>query len=298
MKGYKVFNEDWTCREKQYTCPGTFSEDVELSMCGQGMHFCKNLIDCFRYYDFDPRNKVAEVEATGEIIVGEDKCVTNKIKIIRELTWSEVLEKVNTGKYCTGNRNSGDFNSGNRNSGDFNSGYCNSGNCNSGYFNSGDFNSGYRNSGDFNSGYRNSGDYNSGDRNSGDFNQCSYSNGCFNTVSPKIMLFNKISDWTYEDWMKSDAYRILGQMPMDVLSYVTWNQMTEEEKREHPKAETTGGYLKQEETANRQAWWDSISRRDKESIVSIPNFDRDIFLQITGFDACKESENRTKDCKK
>lgn len=102
------------------------------------------------------------------------------------------------------------------------------------------------------------------------------------------MLFNKMSDWTYEDWMKSDAYRILGQMPMDVLSYVTWNQMTEEEKREHPKAETTGGYLKQEETANRQAWWDSISRRDKESIVSIPNFDRDIFLQITGIDVDKQ----------
>ena len=253
MKGYKVFNEDWTCREKQYTCPGTFFEDVELEMCGKGMHFCKNLIDCFEYYDFDPRNKVAEVEATGEIIVGEDKCVTNKIKIIREVTWSEVLEKVNTGKDCTGNRNSGDYNSG-----DYNSGNCNSGDCNS------------------------------GNRNSGDFNQCSYSNGCFNTVSPKIMLFNKISDWTYEDWMKSDAYRILGQMPMDVLSYVTWKQMTEEEKREHPKAETTGGYLKQEEMANRQDWWDSLSHRDKESIVSIPNFDRDIFLQITGIDVDKK----------
>ena len=130
--------------------------------------------------------------------------------------------------------------------------------------------------------------YNSGTCNSGDFNQCSYSNGCFNTVSPKIMLFNKISDWTYEDWMKSDAYRILGQMPMDVLSYVTWKQMTEEEKREHPKAETTGGYLKQEEMANRQDWWDSLSHRDKESIVSIPNFDRDIFLQITGIDVDKQ----------
>ena len=102
------------------------------------------------------------------------------------------------------------------------------------------------------------------------------------------MLFNKMSDCTYEDWMESDAYRILGQMPMDVLTYVTWDQMTEEEKMEHPEAETTGGYLKQEETANRQDWWDSISRMDKESIVSIPNFDRDIFLQITGIDVDKQ----------
>lgn len=22
VKGYKVFNSDWTCRDKQYTCPG------------------------------------------------------------------------------------------------------------------------------------------------------------------------------------------------------------------------------------------------------------------------------------
>jgi hypothetical protein len=26
VKGYKVFNSDWTCRDKQYTCPGTFEE--------------------------------------------------------------------------------------------------------------------------------------------------------------------------------------------------------------------------------------------------------------------------------
>ena len=22
VRGYKVFNSDWTCRDKQYTCPG------------------------------------------------------------------------------------------------------------------------------------------------------------------------------------------------------------------------------------------------------------------------------------
>ena len=24
VKGYKVFNPDWTCMEKQYSCPGKF----------------------------------------------------------------------------------------------------------------------------------------------------------------------------------------------------------------------------------------------------------------------------------
>ena len=28
VKGYKVFNPDWTCRGKQYSCPGNFEEDV------------------------------------------------------------------------------------------------------------------------------------------------------------------------------------------------------------------------------------------------------------------------------
>ena len=58
VKGYKVFNHDWTCKGKQYTCPGTFKEDVNPSVCNVGMHFCKNAADCFRYYDFDPKNHV------------------------------------------------------------------------------------------------------------------------------------------------------------------------------------------------------------------------------------------------
>lgn len=41
VKGYKVFNPDWTCKGKQYTCPGTFEEDVNPSVCNVGMHFCK-----------------------------------------------------------------------------------------------------------------------------------------------------------------------------------------------------------------------------------------------------------------
>lgn len=102
VKGYKVFNPDWTCKGKQYTCPGTFEEDVNPSVCNVGMHFCKNAADCFRYYDFDPNNHVAEVIAHGTVAEGEDKCATNKLEIVREIPWAEVLEIVNTGKACTG----------------------------------------------------------------------------------------------------------------------------------------------------------------------------------------------------
>ena len=254
VKGYKVFNPDWTCKGKQYTCPGTFEEDVNPSVCNVGMHFCKNAADCFRYYDFDPNNHVAEVIAHGTVAEGEDKCATNKLEIVREIPWAEVLEIVNTGKACTGRCNSGDCNSGDRNSGD-----------------------------------RNSGDCNSGNRNSGDWNKTSFSNGCFNTVSPKIYMFNKPTDWTFEQWFNCRARCLLNQIEDCPLEYVWFDTMTDEEKAAHPEAETTGGYLKERTTAdNARKWWAGLSADDRNIIFSLPNFDAAIFKEITGIDVDAE----------
>ena len=259
VKGYKVFNPDWTCKGKQYTCPGTFEEDVNPSVCNVGMHFCKNAADCFRYYDFDPNNHVAEVIAHGTVAEGEDKCATNKLEIVREIPWAEVLEIVNTGKACTGRCNSG-----NRNSGNWNSGDCNSGN-------------------------RNSGNRNSGDCNSGDWNKTSFSNGCFNTVSPKIYMFNKPTDWTLEHWLNCRARYLLNQIDDCPLEYVWFDSMTDEEKAAHPEAKTTGGYLKERTTTdNARKWWAGLSADDRNIIFSLPNFDAAIFKEITGIDVDAE----------
>ena len=285
MKGFKVFNSDWTCRSFQFEVGKTFTEDVTPVCCDMGFHFCTKVADCFKYYDFNPDNKVAEVEALGDIDTNNDdsKCSTNKIHIIREITWQEVLDLVNLGKACTGLCNSG-----NRNSGDWNSGDCNSGNRNSGDWNSGNRNSGNRNSGDWNSGdcnsgNRNSGDWNSGNRNSGDWNKTYFSNGCFNTESPKIFLFNKPSDWTYQDWLNSDARYILMDCPSNVLAWVWDDDMTDEEKEQHPEYSVTGGFLKHiEKETGRQMWWDGLSDRQKDIVMQLPNFDKDIFKEITG----------------
>ena len=123
IKGYKVFKHDWTCRDLKYEVGNTYEENVNPSVCDSGFHFCRLPKDCFNYYSFDSNNKVAEVVALGEVSEEGDKCATNKIKIIREIPWQEVLTLVNTGKDCTGYSNSGNWNSGNRNSGDRNSGY-------------------------------------------------------------------------------------------------------------------------------------------------------------------------------
>ena len=295
VNGFKVFNPDWTCRGKQYTCPGHFEEDVVPSACNQGMHFCKKAVDCFNYYVFDPKNKVAEVAAYGRVVEEGDKCCTDKLEIIREIPWQELLEIVNTGKGCTGLRNSGGWNSGDCNSGDCNSGDCNSGgwnsgnrnsgDCNSGGWNSGNWNSGNRNSGGWNSGNCNSGNRNSGNCNSGDWNKTNFSNGCFNTIEPKIHLFNKPSEWTYRDWLDSDACCLMNRISGNALDYIYFDDMTDEEKAAHPEAETTGGYLKKLDNSNGAIIrWRSLNDRQKDVIMAIPNFDKAIFKEITGID--------------
>ena len=278
VHGFKVFRPDWTCdptgyNPKQYTCPGKFEEEGELDVCGHGMHFCQTAADCFNYYSFNSENKVAEVIAYGDVRTDGDKSCTDKLEIVREIPWDEVLRIVNLGKNCTGrcntgNRNTGDWNTGNRNTGDCNTGDCNTGN---------------RNTGDCNTGDWNTGDCNTGNRNTGDWNKSSFNTGCFNTVEQKIMLFNKPSDMTYRDWYESDARWLLNQIPKDVVEWIYSEDMTDEEKAEHLTHETTGGYLKVlDESECGQLWWGSLSDRQKNIIKAIPNFDAEIFFQCTG----------------
>ena len=249
VKGFKVFNPDWTCNPNgksfQYEVGGIYEEDVKPMVCDRGFHFCEKAADCFNYYQFNPENKVAEVIALGEVDSDGTKSCTNKIQIVREIPWQELLEIMNTGKGCTGLCNSGDWNSG-----DCNSGNRNSGNCNS-----------------------------------GDWNKTNFSNGCFNTVEPKIHLFNKPSEWTYRDWLNSEARYLLNQIPGDVLEYIWLDDMTDEEKAAHPEAETTGGYLKVLDNSECAViWWRGLSDHQKNIIAAIPNFDKAIFKEITGID--------------
>jgi hypothetical protein len=134
IKGYKVFNKDFSCRGFQFSENSEFKFEGKISICNSGFHFCTKAQDCFSYYDFNPENIVCEVEALGETQTHDEdsKVCTNHIKIGRRLLWQEVLLIANTGKDNTGHSNSGDRNSGDRNSGDSNSGNWNSGNRNSG----------------------------------------------------------------------------------------------------------------------------------------------------------------------
>lgn len=192
--------------------------------------------------------------------------------------------KGNTGLYNTGVGNCGNSNAGSWNKGNYNTGNHNTGDWNSYSGNSGDFNSGGWNSGSFNSGDRNVGDWNSGCRNygnhnSGDWNTCNYSSGCFNTFDEqKIYMFNKPSNWTYRDWATSYARRVLNDMPSECGTRASgWLDKPDE------------GTARL--TRERQKWWqwvDFDNGSAKAAVLSLPNFDKAIFKEITGIDVDAE----------
>ena len=292
-KAFKVFNPDWTCLDMKYEVGKTYSMNEAPIICERGFHYCPRLINCFRYYDFDPENKVAEVEVLGDIAVSPegDKECTNKIKIVRELTWHEVLDLVNigknnTGRGNTGNRNTGIYNTGSCNTGIYNTGSCNTGNCNTGIYNTGDcntgiYNTGNRNTGDCNTGNYNTGSCNTGNCNTGNYNSCDYSTGFFNSVEQPIYFFNKEVKLTRDEISDLKGLDIASHLKLSEWIYASG--MTEEEKQQHPKYETTGGYLKT--YTYKQAWanlWKKLNKEEKQAIKDLPNFDKKVFKEITG----------------
>ena len=191
-----------------------------------------------------------------------------------EIDEKEYVEK----NYSDRNGNSGDCNSGKYNSGDWNSGNCNSRNYNSGDRNSGNGNSGGGNSGNYNSGNGNSGNWNSGNCNSGDWNSGDCNSGYFNTNKPRIRIFNKETDMKIED-IKFPNY-----FYFDLNIWVNVESMSDKEKEIYCWYKTTEGYLRT--TDYKEAWKksfnDSKDLEDIKKTLELPNFDYNIFEEITG----------------
>ena len=267
--GWKVFDRNLQCRGFQFEIGKTYTESGDTpELCSHGFHFHTNTADLFNYYDFDPNNRVCEILYDPvKTVHGDDKSATLCISIIKELSWYEVLDLVNSGKGNSGNWNSGDGNSGDRNTGDGNSGHGNSGNRNSGHWNSGD-----GNTGDGNSGNRNTGHWNSGD-------------GCFNYLCTKKQCF--VFDKPFNGDVNN--VRFPNFFYFNLCEWVWFRDMTDEEKEKHPGAEIRDGYLKTYEY--KEAWrnsWGKATDEDKRKVLDIPNWDNGKFLEITGIDVEKE----------
>ena len=289
----KGFDKDLRCRGMQFEVGKEYSTgvaDADISLCTNTVfHFCDSLRKVHTHYSVIPEedNRFCEIEVLGALVSDDTKCGSNRIRIVREILGDELnimrgLTDGNTGVFNSGDCNSGDcnsgiFNSGNRNSGNWNSGSRNNGNWNSGSRNNGNWNSGSRNSGDWNSGRGNSGSHNSGDWNSGDWNS-----GFFCTNSPKLRLFNKETDFTMEEFIKTEWYAVLTSGEFNLTK---WRAYTDEEKAQDERKRLISGELitipYKEACAN---WWASLSEKDKAIIKTIPNFDANIFAEITGID--------------
>ena len=263
----KGFDEDLKCRGYQFEIGKTYEiklpDGYELTkedLCSDKVfHYCNSLRKVHGYYSVKPEenNRFCEIEVLGKEVTDGDKCGSNKIKVIREI----VGEELDILKGLT-----------NENTGFFNSGYRNSGGCNSGYYNSGNCNSGNRNSGYCNSGYRNS----------GYFNSCDYSSGLFCTQDPKVKIFDIETDMTMKEVMQTDWCCMLFKYSIDLTR---WIEYTDEEKQSDKDKDLIGGYLKtytyKEACKN---WWNKYTDKEKTVIMSMPNFDKDKFKQITGIE--------------
>ena len=304
IKGYKVFNPDWTCRGFQYKVGEVFTYNGDIKLCKRGFHFCRKASDCFDYYGFNSNNKVAEVEAIGLVETRGNKSVTDKIKIVREIGWYELLTIVNNGKDCTGlcnngnyntgsynhdDCNTGDYNNGNRNAGHYNNGDWNTGNYNNGICNAGIYNSGIYNSGKFNSGNFNTGHFNSGNCNSGNWNSTNYSTGFFNTKQQPIYMFNQPTEMSQNDIYNLKGMQVLNWNYKNFI-WIYSKNMSEEEKAAHPEHETTGGYLKvlDFKTACKMMW-DDLDEEKRQAVTELPNFDAKVFEDITGINVNEDN---------
>ena len=277
VKGYKGFyrvgDNKFVCLNKIYKCPGIEHVNCKPILCQQGIHFCQDIRDTLKYYPaYKGELHVVEVLAIGTTIIGYDKCVTNKIVLIEEVNLYDLCNKHNFGSHNIGECNIGSDNTGDNNIGDYNEGNLNIGNHNHGGINFGDRNNGIRNSGDRNDGNNNIGRCNSGNNNIGNYNfgscniGCFNSSidggvGCFNTEPGVFRMFNKpCNEMSLQTWFQSKAYDILKQMP----------NLTELQ----PLCAQTVSY--------RQQWWESLGPVDKQDVVSMENFDPEIFHLITG----------------
>jgi hypothetical protein len=184
----------------------------------------------------------------------------------------------NTGNWNTGNRNTGDLNTGNLNTGNWNTGNWNTGDLNTGNWNTGNWNTGDLNTGNWNTGNRNTGNWNTGNWNTGDLNT-----GNLNTTEAPLRIFNKETNVKREDVVFPDFFYFY------IIEWVYESEMTDKEKTAYPSYVTTGGYLKAKnyKTAWRESW-DKATLEDKKRVLALPNWNNELFLEISGIDVEKE----------
>jgi hypothetical protein len=202
-----------------------------------------------------------------------------------------MTDKTSTGYYSTGNHSTGDFSTGNHSTGNHSTGYCSTGfhstgycstgNCSAGFHSTGNRSTGDHSTGNYSTGNRSTGDFSTGNHSTGDFSISNYSTGHFSTEDYSgFGAFNK--PCTLEEWENAKKPELL---KLVMTEWIQHYDMTSTEKEENLEYETTGGYLRV--YSYKEAWrnsWDNATDKDKELLYALPNFDKEVFKEISGID--------------
>lgn len=128
----------------------------------------------------------------------------------------------------------------------------------------------------------NTGNRNTGNWNTGDWNSTNFSTGFFNSIEQPVYIFNKPTDKFRDEIINMEGMRILFSR-FENSWWVYSGNMTDEEKNIHPEHETTGGYLKTVDFKTAcKMMWDGLNDDEKSAVMQLPNFDADVFEDITG----------------
>lgn len=303
MIGYKAFDSELKCMGfqfevgKQYTID---SKKEDMRLCSDTVfHFCRDINVIGDVSPYNPAtDRVCEIITKGDVIGDGRKYGTNSIYILRELTEEERYEYINHGKHNrgwgnTGDHNYGELNSGDRNFGSRNVGDRNEGNENVGYRNSGDNNVGSYNYGSNNVGHNNEGEGNTGNNNFGDFNTGSWNMGrrhvgFFNTGYGEFKMFNKPVSPDIMHGVRFPSFLSFHQ-----LRWVSEDEITDEETAridfDYRLIDVRNGMLRymSYQDAFREAY-EQAPIDEHYMLFRLPNFDPDIFREISGIDVSEE----------
>jgi hypothetical protein len=184
--------------------------------------------------------------------------------------------KTSTGNYSTGHRSTGNYSTGNYSTGECSTGYSSAGNHSTGNYSTGECSTGHFSTGNFSTG-----NFSTGKFSTGNWSISNHSTGHFSTEDYSgFGAFNK--PCTLKEWDEAEKPDFVY---FKLTEWVTEDVMTDQEKIDNPSYETTGGYLRV--YSYKEAWrkaWDGATDEDKELLYALPNFDAEVFKEISGID--------------
>ena len=119
--------------------------------------------------------------------------------------------------------------------------------------------------------------------NTGNWNTGYWNTGYLNTNTPLVRIFGKETEVKREDLVFPNFFYYI------LTEWIEESNMNDKEKEAYPSYLTCGGYLKSYNVHT--AWrnsWDKATKEDKEKCFAIPNWNNEMFKEISGIDVEKE----------